>query len=55
MVIVLRKICGLMCRRTRGSLPMKFRCINEVWTMSRGDGGPSSILKRLAIKDERSA
>ena len=55
MVVVLRIIKGLMCRRTRGSPPTGFGCTGEVCTNSQGEKGKCTTSKRLENMDGGSA
>jgi len=55
MVAVLRKMYGLMCRRTRGSPPTGFGCTGEVCTNSHREKRQCTTPKRLANLDGGSA
>jgi hypothetical protein len=55
MVAVLRKMYGLMCRRTRGSPPTGFGCTGEVCTTLNVRKGQCTAPKRLANLDGGSA
>src|SRR5664279_3096659 len=55
MMVVLRKIKRLMCRRTRGSPPTGFVCTGEVCTNSQCEKGQCTTPKRLANMDGGSA
>jgi len=55
MVAVLRKMYGLMCRRTRGSPPTGFGCTGEVCTTLNVSRRQCTAPKRLANLDGGSA